>query len=70
MTQTRQPMLEMQRAVVTSGSGRSADLPAFTAGKTGTSKDNRDAWLIGFSQTLMIGVWVALLHKSCQGFIL
>lgn len=58
LRQTRQPMLDMLRAVVTSGTGRGADLPGFAAGKTGTSQDNRDAWFIGFSETLVIGVWV------------
>jgi len=58
LTATRQPMLEMLRAVVTSGTGQGADLPGFVAGKTGTSQENRDAWFIGFSETLVIGVWV------------
>ncbi|TGD60720.1 PBP1A family penicillin-binding protein [Tabrizicola sp. WMC-M-20] len=58
LTQTQQPMLELLRAVVTSGTGRGADLPGFIGGKTGTSQDNRDAWFIGFSETLVIGVWV------------
>lgn len=58
MAQTRQPMLDMLRAVVTSGTGQGASLPGFSAGKTGTSQGNRDAWFIGFSETLVIGVWV------------
>ena len=58
LTATRQPMLDMLRAVVTSGTGQGAELPGFVAGKTGTSQENRDAWFIGFSETLVIGVWV------------
>jgi len=58
MTQTQQPMLDMLRAVVTSGTGQGAGLSGFSAGKTGTSQGNRDAWFIGFSETLVIGVWV------------
>lgn len=58
MTRTRQPMLDMLRAVVTSGTGRRAEMPGYVAGKTGTSQDNKDAWFVGFSDTLVIGVWV------------
>ncbi|ANW00909.1 PBP1A family penicillin-binding protein [Bradyrhizobium icense] len=46
------------RRVVTSGTGRSADSSGFVAGKTGTSQDHRDAWFIGFNESLVIGVWV------------
>lgn len=58
MANTRQPMLDMLRAVVTSGTGQGANAAGFVAGKTGTSQENRDAWFIGFSDTLVIGVWV------------
>ncbi|MDB2407302.1 PBP1A family penicillin-binding protein [Jannaschia sp.] len=58
MIETRDPMLEMLRAVVTDGTGRGAELEGFSAGKTGTSQDSRDAWFIGFSDSLVIGVWV------------
>jgi penicillin-binding protein 1A len=43
---------------VTSGTGRGADTGGFVAGKTGTSQDYRDAWFIGFNETLVVGVWV------------
>ncbi len=45
--------------VVASGTGQAARMkgrPA--AGKTGTSQDNRDAWFVGFTGGLTIGVWV------------
>ncbi|MBU4529382.1 PBP1A family penicillin-binding protein [Hoeflea sp.] len=58
LRQAQPPMLELLRAVVTSGTGQGADLPGYIGGKTGTSQDNRDAWFIGFSETLVIGVWV------------
>lgn len=32
--------------------------PYWSAVKTGTSKDMRDNWVIGFSQTYTVGVWV------------
>jgi penicillin-binding protein 1B len=28
------------------------------AGKTGTSNDNRDAWFVGYTPSLVVGVWV------------
>lgn len=37
--------------------GRSGLKGAF-AGKTGTSNDNRDAWFVGYSPSLVVGVWV------------
>jgi penicillin-binding protein 1A len=30
------------------------------AGKTGTTNDNRDAWFIGFTPSLITGVWVGM----------
>jgi penicillin-binding protein 1A len=48
-------MLEM---AVSRGTGRRAALRRFTAGKTGTSSDHRDAWFIGFTDELVVGVWV------------
>src|SRR3546814_18194527 len=40
----------------------SSDLAALadrqTAGKTGTSQDFRDAWFVGYSADLVVGVWV------------
>jgi len=34
------------------------NLPFFCAAKTGTSKDFRDNWCIGFTDTYVVGVWV------------
>jgi membrane peptidoglycan carboxypeptidase len=30
---------------------------ASVAGKTGTSQDHRDAWFVGFTDDLVVGVW-------------
>ena len=60
LTRTREPMLELLRAVVTDGTGRAAAIDGLDiVGKTGTSQENRDAWFIGFAQgqSLVIGVW-------------
>lgn len=54
----RQGLLDMMRAVVTSGTGTAANVGAPAFGKTGTSQDYRDAYFIGFVGDLVIGVWV------------
>src|SRR4029079_714958 len=51
-------MNHMMRAVVTDGTGRSAQFGDFEiAGKTGTSQDYRDAWFIGYTAHYIAGVW-------------
>jgi membrane peptidoglycan carboxypeptidase len=54
----REELTALLRRVVTSGTGRGVDTDGFVAGKTGTSQDHRDAWFIGFNETLVVGVWV------------
>ena len=55
----RTPLIELLQGVVRYGTGRAAALgDSFAAGKTGTSQDYRDAWFIGFDDTLVVGVWV------------
>jgi membrane peptidoglycan carboxypeptidase len=54
----REELVTLLRGVVTSGTGRSADSGGFVAGKTGTSQDHRDAWFIGFNESLVVGVWM------------
>jgi penicillin-binding protein 1A len=55
---TREAMRGMLRAVVTEGTGSQARLrDGWSAGKTGTTQDNRDAWFIGFTDRLTTGVW-------------
>jgi penicillin-binding protein 1A len=49
------PLLE---AVVSNGTGRAARLSRRAAGKTGTTQDYRDAWFIGFTTDIVVGVWV------------
>jgi penicillin-binding protein 1A len=45
--------------VISDGTGRAAaSLPLHLAGKTGTTDGNTDAWFIGYSPSLAVGVWV------------
>ncbi len=58
LTRTREPMISMLRDVVTNGTGKRAAVDGFAAGKTGTSQNSRDAWFIGFTDKLVVGVWI------------
>ncbi|MGH6672022.1 MAG: PBP1A family penicillin-binding protein [Xanthobacteraceae bacterium] len=51
-------LTELLRGVVEHGTGRAAALPGLAAGKTGTTQDYRDAWFVGFDNSLVVGVWV------------
>ncbi len=52
-------MREMLRAVVTGGTGTAAYIRGiFTAGKTGTTQNYRDAWFVGAAGADIIAVWV------------
>jgi membrane peptidoglycan carboxypeptidase len=51
-------LIGLLRGVVEHGTGRAAALDRFAAGKTGTTQDYRDAWFIGFDDSLTVGVWV------------
>jgi penicillin-binding protein 1A len=56
--QYQNELIQLLRGVVEHGTGRAAALPGFAAGKTGTSQDYRDAWFVGFNDSLVVGVWV------------
>jgi len=52
-------VLDMMRSVMTQGTGaKAASLGLSLAGKTGTSNNARDAWFVGMSPKVVIGVWV------------
>jgi 1A family penicillin-binding protein len=51
-------MLDLLSSVVRGGTGTAARLDRPVGGKTGTSEDYRDAWFVGFSSDLVVGVWV------------
>jgi penicillin-binding protein 1A len=51
--------LALLRASVDYGTSHIAALPnAQVFGKTGTSQNFRDAWFIGFTGDLVVGIWV------------
>ena len=55
-------MLVMLRAVINEGTGgrirRVYDIKADMGGKTGTTNNNSDGWFMGFTPSLVSGVWV------------
>jgi penicillin-binding protein 1A len=52
-------MTDMLKNVIQSGTGRTAaKLGHYVAGKTGTTSDFRDGWFIGYTPSLIAGVWV------------
>ncbi len=54
-----QQMEAMLRGVVTNGTGTGAYIPGvFTAGKTGTTQNYRDAWFVGYAKGDIIAVWL------------
>lgn len=54
-------MVSMLEDVVERGTGASArqsGIKSPIAGKTGTTNDFKDAWFVGFSSSIVVGVWV------------
>ncbi|MBD5400693.1 hypothetical protein HDR61_03035 [bacterium] len=57
-TDAAEYMREMLGDVVVTGTGRRANADGVLGGKTGTSNENRDAWFVGATDDVVIGVWV------------
>ena len=58
-TETAYQITSMMEGVIKRGTGRKLrDLNLYLAGKTGTTNKNMDAWFIGFTSKLVIGVYV------------
>ena len=56
---SRAMMLDLLQGVVNEGTGKAARLPNIpVGGKTGTTQEYRDAWFIGFTPDIVVGVWV------------
>ena len=57
--QTVEYMTELLADVIKAGgTGHRAAAPNVIGGKTGTSNDNRDAWFVGATKDIILGVWV------------
>ena len=50
-------MTRMLEKTINSGTGKNAKLNRPAAGKTGTSQSLRDAWFVGFTSNIVVGVW-------------
>ncbi|MGU3362155.1 PBP1A family penicillin-binding protein [Methylobacterium sp. M6A4_1b] len=58
-TESRAMMLDSLQAVVDGGTGKGARVAGLpVGGKTGTTQDYRDAWFIGMTPDLIVGIWV------------
>ena len=58
----------MLQGVVARGTARAiAQLSPYVAGKTGTSDDENDAWFVGFTNDVTVGVWVGYDKRTASG---
>jgi len=63
-------MTSMLRDVIERGTGapaRALGVRGPVAGKTGTTDDYRDAWFVGFSTSVVVGVWVGFDQPASIG---
>ena len=66
--ETAYVLTRMMEGVITDGTGAAAaGLGRPLAGKTGTTDDNTDAWFVGYSPDLVVGVWVGNDVKKSLG---
>ncbi len=66
--QTAYQLTSLLEGVVQRGTGKKLKkLKINLAGKTGTTNDNTDAWFIGFTSNLLIGVYVGMDNPSPLG---
>ena len=56
--QTAGVITAMLENVITSGTGRAANIGRPAAGKTGTTDDYKDAWFVGYTPDLAAAVWI------------
>ena len=67
-TETAYQMVSMMEGVVKRGTGRKLrSLNLAIAGKTGTTNKNMDAWFLGFTSKLVIGVYVGFDEPKSLG---
>ncbi len=67
-TQTADTMTHLMLGVVEQGTAtRVQVLGRPVGGKTGTTNQTRDAWFIGFTPSLITGVWVGMDYERSLG---
>ena len=62
-------MNAMLSEVFKNGTGRGAQIGRPAAGKTGTSQDFHDAWLIGYTPDIVTGVWMGNDDNSAMNHV-
>jgi len=66
--ETAYQMISILEGVVTRGTGKKLkDLQVPLAGKTGTTNNNYDAWFIGFTSDLVVGVYIGYDNPKTLG---
>lgn len=55
---TAYQLTSMMEGVIQRGTARMIRLPVPVAGKTGTTNDNKDAWFVGYTSTLVAGCYI------------
>ena len=66
--QTAYQVTTILEGVIKRGTGKKLrDLQLNLAGKTGTTNENTDAWFIGFTSNLVIGVYVGMDNPKSLG---
>ncbi len=64
---TAAQMTAIMKTVITSGTGRAANIGAPAAGKTGTTNSNKDAYFVGYTPNVVASVWVGNDDNSASG---
>ena len=54
---------DVLQTVVSSGTGKEAQIGGFAAGKTGTTENYGDAWFVGWNDRYTVAVWVGYPDK-------
>lgn len=49
---------QVMQSVMQQGTGKNAYIHSLSGGKTGTSQNSRDAWFIGYTSELVVGIWL------------
>ena len=56
-------------AVIDSGTGQAADPGFAVAGKTGTARELTDAWFVGYTDELVVAVWIGFADQPDRAMV-